>query len=101
MSNAPAHPFPAGSASHPGASNADVGRQAFHILQIGFVAPPIPAGVDKFFHVLTNWDQYLAPAVNNALGGHGPQFMQLVGIIEIIAGLGVALLPRVFSYVVA
>ena len=36
--------------------------QAFRILQVGFIAAPILAGLDKFFHLLVNWDQYL-PAI--------------------------------------
>ena len=75
--------------------------QAYQILHVGFVVAPILAGADKFFHLLVNWDNYLAPAVNNALGGHGHAFMLVVGVIEIIAGIGVALRPRIFSYVVA
>ena len=76
-------------------------RQAFQILRLGFTVAPIVAGLDKFFHLLVNWDQYLPPVVNNALGGHGHQFMFAVGVIEIIAGLGVALKPRIFAYVVS
>lgn len=75
--------------------------QAYKILHVGFTVAPILAGADKFFHVLVDWNQYLAPAVNNLLGGHGSTFMLVVGVIEIIAGIGVALRPRVFSYVVA
>ena len=76
-------------------------RQAFHILRFGFTVAPIVAGLDKFFHVLVNWDQYLPGVVNRLAGGHGHAFMQVVGVIEIVAGLGVALKPRIFSYVVA
>jgi uncharacterized membrane protein YphA (DoxX/SURF4 family) len=76
-------------------------RQAFQILRLGFTVAPIVAGLDKFFHLLVNWDQYLPPVVNNALGGHGHQFMFVVGVIEIIAGLGVAFKPRIFAYVVS
>jgi hypothetical protein len=75
--------------------------QAFWILRVGFTAAPILAGLDKFFHVLVNWDQYLAPSVNRLLGGHGHVFMLAAGAIEIVAGLGVAVRPRIFSYVVA
>jgi hypothetical protein len=75
--------------------------QAFLLLYVGFIVAPIVAGIDKFFHVLVNWDAYLAPVVDRALGGHGHTFMLIVGVIEIIAGIGVALRPRVFSYVVA
>jgi len=75
-------------------------RQAFQILRLGFTVAPIVAGLDKFFHLLVNWDQYLPAVVNNATGGHGHQFMFVVGVIEIIAGLGVAFKPRLFAYVV-
>ena len=76
-------------------------RQAFQILRFGFTVAPILAGVDKFLHLLVNWDQYLAPMANKILGGHGHEFMLVVGVIEIIAGLGVAWKPRWFAYVVA
>jgi hypothetical protein len=44
---------------------------------------PILAGVDKFLHLLVNWDQYLAPMANKILGGHGHEVMLVVGVIEI------------------
>src|SRR5262245_33991640 len=75
--------------------------QAFWILRAGFTVAPILAGVDKFVHLLTDWDKYLAPQVNNLVRGHGHEFMLAAGVIEIVAGLGVAILPRVFGYVVA
>jgi hypothetical protein len=75
-------------------------HQAFRILQLGFVAAPIIAGVDKFFHALVNWDQYLAPVIPGTLGIDGHIFMLGVGVVEIVAGVGVALVPRVFGYVV-
>ena len=79
----------------------DPAYQAYQILRLGFVAAPILAGVDKFLHLLVNWDNYLAPVLNRALGGHGHTLMLIVGIVEVIAGIGVAFRPRVFSYVVA
>ena len=75
--------------------------QAYKLLHVAFTIAPILAGIDKFFHVLTNWDAYLAPVADRVLAGHGHAFMLVVGVIEIIAGIGVALWPRVFSYVVA
>ena len=75
--------------------------QAYQILHIGFTVAPIVAGLDKFFGLLVDWDRYLAPVVNSAIGGHGHAFMLVVGVIEIVAGIGVALRPRIFSYVVA
>jgi uncharacterized membrane protein YphA (DoxX/SURF4 family) len=75
--------------------------QAYQILHIAFTAAPIIAGLDKFFHVLVNWDQYLAPSIArlSPIGGHG--LMLAVGVIEIIAGLLVAVKPRIGAFVVA
>jgi len=75
--------------------------QAYRLLQLGFTVAPIVAGLDKFFHLLVDWDKYLPGAVNSLVGGHGHALMQVVGVIEIVAGIGVALKPRLFSYVVA
>ena len=75
--------------------------QAYRALQFGFVAVPIIAGIDKFFLFLVDWDQYLAPAIPRMLGIDGHTFMLGVGVIEVIAGIGVALRPRIFGYVVS
>ena len=75
--------------------------KAYRILHLGFTVAPILAGLDKFFHVLTDWDKYLPGVVNNLVGGHGHTLMLVVGVIEVVAGIGVALKPRIFSYVVA
>jgi len=75
--------------------------QAYRILHLGFTVAPILAGLDKFFHVLTDWDKYLPSVVNNLVGGQGHTLMFAVGVIEVVAGIGVALKPRIFSYVVA
>ena len=83
------------------AEAASPSRQAYQILRFGFTVAPILAGLDKFFHLLVNWDQYLPPVVNNLTGGRGHQLMLVVGVIEIVAGLGVAVKPRIFAYVVA
>ena len=79
----------------------DRAHQAYRILQLGFVVAPIVAGADKFLHLLVDWDMYLAPVVDRILGGNGHLFMLAAGVIEIIAGIGVALKPKVFAYVVA
>jgi len=76
-------------------------KQAFQILRFGFTVAPILAGLDKFLHLLVNWDQYLPPIVNNLSGGHGHQLMLAVGVIEAVAGIGVFFKPRIFAYVVA
>src|SRR6478672_9414058 len=75
--------------------------QAYQILHFGFTVAPIIAGLDKFLHLLTNWDQYLAPTVDRMLGGHGHEFMLVVGVIEVVAGVGVFLKPKIFAYVVS
>lgn len=80
---------------------AEPAYQAYQILHVGFTVAPIVAGLDKFFNVLVNWAQYLPPFVNNLVGGHGHELMLIVGVIEIIAGLGVFFKPRVFAYVVS
>lgn len=54
----------------------DPAYQAYQILHVGFTVAPIIAGADKFFHLLVNWDNYLAPVVNSMLGGHGHTFMR-------------------------
>ncbi len=76
-------------------------HQAFQILRLGFTVAPIIAGLDKFLQLLTNWDKYLAPAVPNALGMQPHTFMMIVGAIEIVAGLLVAVNPRIGGYVVS
>ncbi len=76
-------------------------QQAFQILRLGFTVAPILAGLDKFFDLLVDWDKYISPVANNVLAGHGHQFMLVVGIIEIVAGIGVFFKPRVFAYIVA
>jgi|SRR5215831_11867635 len=75
--------------------------QAYQILRLAFTVAPIVAGLDKFFNLLVNWEQYLPGVVNRMVGGHGHELMMVVGVIEIIAGIGVAVLPKFFAYVVA
>jgi hypothetical protein len=90
------------------ASNASVGirthspsYQAYQILHVAFVVAPVVAGVDKFFHFLVNWDQYLSPLVTRTLPVPGHTFMLGVGLIEIVAGLLVAFMPAIGGLVVA
>jgi len=74
--------------------------QAFLVLYVGFVALPIVAGADKFFSLLVNWDNYLAPIVTQTLNVSAHNFMLVVGVIEIVAGLLVAVRPNIGAYVV-
>lgn len=74
--------------------------QAFLILYAGYTVLPIVAGVDKFFYLLASWDIYLAPSVVQMLPVSAHTFMMATGVIEILAGLCVALWPRVGGVVV-
>jgi hypothetical protein len=76
-------------------------RQAYQILHLAFTVAPVVAGLDKFFNLLVNWEQYLPPFVNNLTGGHGHELMLAVGVIEIVAGFGVWFRPKIFAYVVS
>ena len=71
---------------------ADPAEQAFMILRAAFTVAPILFGADKFLHLMVNWDKYLAPALSNPLPFTPHQLMYAVGVIEIIAGIGVLLL---------
>jgi hypothetical protein len=75
--------------------------QAYWMLRVIFTVAPIVAGLDKFFHWLVDWDRYVAPAVNDLVGGRAHVFMLAVGVVEIVAGIGVAIRPRFFAYVVS
>lgn len=74
-------------------------EQAYHILHIGFTVAPVLFGLDKFFNLMTDWPQYLAPLFANIIPG--TVFMPIVGVVEIIAGLLVFFKPRIGAYVVA
>jgi hypothetical protein len=76
-------------------------RQAFLLLRTVFTVAPILFGLDKFAEVLTSWERYLAPEFNDFIPGSAHQAMLIVGVVEIVAGLLVAVLPRVGGYVVA
>lgn len=74
---------------------------AYKILHVAFVVAPILAGLDKYFHLLVNWDIYLSPRVVSILPFSGHTFMLIVGVIEIAAGILVAVAPRIGGFVVA
>ena len=75
--------------------------QAFLTLRTGFVVAPILFGLDKFTNLLTDWTAYLAPAVDRLVPGSASSAMLAVGVIEIVAGLVVAVRPRIGGYLVA
>ena len=74
--------------------------QAFVLLRTVFTVAPIAFGLDKFFGVLTDWEQYLAPWVNDLVPGTAHQAMLAVGVVEILAGILVAVRPSIGAYVI-
>ena len=74
---------------------------AFLLLRIGFTVLPILMGLDKFANVMTNWEHYLAPWLVNLLPFSAHTAMLIIGVIEIVAGVLVALKPRYAAYIVA
>ena len=70
-------------------------------MRIGFIVAPILFGIDKFAHVLVNWDKYLAPEFTDLFNAQAHTLMYAVGAIEIVAGLVVAVRPRFGGYLVA
>jgi hypothetical protein len=73
---------------------ADPARQAFLLLRTVFTVAPIAFGLDKFANLLTDWPHYLAPVINDIVPGTAQQAMYAVGVIEVLAGVIVALRPR-------
>ena len=90
-------PIPASSALRD-----DPVAQAFMLLRIAFTVAPILFGIDKFANVLTDdWTRYLAPAFNDIIPGNASDAMHIVGVVEILAGVVVAISPRFGGLLVA
>src|SRR6187431_2661175 len=80
----------------------DPAAQAFMLLRIAFTVAPILFGLDKFANVLTDdWTRYLASEFNNIIPGNASDAMHIVGVVEIVAGLVVAVTPRFGGLLVA
>jgi hypothetical protein len=75
--------------------------QAFMLLRAGFTVAPILFGLDKFLDWLVDWRIYLAPEINDLIPGNAHQAMLIVGVVEIVAGVVVAVRPRFGAYLVA
>ena len=87
--------------SRPARLRRDGAHDAFLLLRTVFTVAPIVFGLDKFAQVLTDWEQYLAPWINDLVPGDAHAAMLLVGVVEVAAGVLVALAPRWGGYVVA
>jgi hypothetical protein len=75
--------------------------QAFWLLRVGFTVAPILFGIDKFFNWTVHWPDYLAPWINTIMPGSAQDFMYFVGAVEVVAGLVVAVAPRIGAPLVA
>ena len=73
-------------------------KRAYQILHLGYTVAPILFGLDKFFNVMTDWVDFLPAFVTDAVSGS--VVMGIVGVIEIAAGIGVWLRPKIFAPVV-
>jgi hypothetical protein len=87
--------------SHRPAMRDNPAYQAYLTLRTGFIVAPILFGLDKFTNLLTDWTIYLAPAIDRLLPGSASGAMAAVGVVEIVAGLVVAVRPKVGGYLVA
>ena len=76
-------------------------RHAFLVLRTAFTVAPILFGLDKFTNLMTDWTTYLAPWIDDLVPGTAQQAMYAVGVTEVVAGLLVAVVPRVGGLVVA
>ena len=80
----------------------DPAAQAFMLLRIAFTVAPILFGLDKFAEVMINdWPKYLAGEFNDIIPGSAQDAMYMVGAVEIVAGLVVAVSPRFGGLLVA
>ena len=80
----------------------DPAAQAFMLLRVLFIAAPILFGLDKFAEVMiSDWPKYLAPEFNDIIPGSAQDAMYIVGGVEIVAGLVVAVVPRFGGLLVA
>jgi hypothetical protein len=82
-------------------TRSDPAYQAFLLLRSGFTLAPILFGLDKFANLMTDWPKYLAHWIDAIVPGTAQQAMYAVGVVEIVAGLAVAFVPRVGAWLVA
>jgi hypothetical protein len=87
--------------THPRTTAADPAQQAFLLLRTLFTVAPIAFGLDKFANLLTDWPGYLAPWIDDLVPGTAQQAMYAVGVVEVLAGVLVAVMPRIGAWVVA
>lgn len=82
-------------------ARSDPAYAAFLLLRTGFTVLPIVFGLDKFTNVFANWETYLAPWIVDLSPISAHNVMLVVGVVEIAAGVCVAIKPRYAAYIVA
>jgi hypothetical protein len=83
------------------ATLSDPAYQAFLALRTVFTVAPVLFGLDKFTNLLVHWPTYLAPWIDHIVPGTAQQAMYAVGVIEVVAGIAVAVAPRFGAWLVA
>lgn len=86
--------------NHAHTASTDRVERVATILRWTYGLVPIVAGADKFLHLLTDWDKYLAPVVTDIIPLSPETFMSIVGVIEIVAGILVLVKPKLGSFIV-
>jgi hypothetical protein len=81
-------------------TNTNQVERVVSILHWTYGLVPIVAGADKFLHLLTDWNKYLAPVVTDIIPVSPNTFMSIVGVIEIIAGIIVLAKPKIGALIV-
>jgi hypothetical protein len=89
------------SSTIPPATRSDPAYQAFLLLRTVFTVAPILFGLDKFANLLVDWPGYLSPWIDGLMPGTAQQAMYAVGVIEVVAGIVVAIAPRFGAWLVA
>jgi len=82
----------------------DISANVYHAYQslyFGFIALFALAGVDKILHMLSNWEQYVAPGFTNMTRFHGQFIATAAGVIEILLAVLVAVRPRYGAWAAA
>ena len=94
----------AATVEEPVVETVDISANVYHAYQslyFGFIALFALAGVDKFLHMLSNWEQYVAPGFINMTSFHGQFVATAAGVIEIVLAVLVAVRPRYGAWAAA
>jgi hypothetical protein len=74
--------------------------EAYQILYYAFIALMALAGLDKFLHFFTIWENYVSPGMASFLHMSPGAVAVMAGLIELSVAAAVALKPRIGSWAV-